>query len=317
MPKKVETLNDLKFLEVGRLRAIAIVGANARGMTQVECECGDPPHKTIVMTVSDFHSGGRLSCGCLKAEKKKVGKQYGQLIVLSQFEDRSICKCLTCGREDVEVSTGDLRKRKLGCLGCAQKAHTERMTTHGLRGHKLYGVWSNMMQRTYNPNNPRTKDYLEAGVTVCEEWQTFEGFYAWAIVGYKEGLTLDRFPDPHGSYHDGNCRWATVGEQNNNKREHVYVTINRKRYTLAEAVEKFSDLDYDTVWMRISRGMTALEALFVPKQETMLIAYQGEEYTIRELAELFSNLPEAVVRKRLELGWDIERALTEPSHRED
>jgi hypothetical protein len=61
-------------------------------------------------------------------------------------------------------------------------------------------------------------DYGGRGITVCEQWQSFEVFLAdmgerpeWATGG------IDRI-NPDGNYEPGNCRWATRAQQNSNQR---------------------------------------------------------------------------------------------------
>lgn len=64
------------------------------------------------------------------------------------------------------------------------------------------------------------KDYGGRGITYCNEWEKFEPFLEWALAnGYFVGsdLTLDRI-EVNGNYEPSNCRWVTMKEQANNKR---------------------------------------------------------------------------------------------------
>jgi hypothetical protein len=76
-----------------------------------------------------------------------------------------------------------------------------------------------MKQRCHNPKNSRYQDYGGRGITVCDEWlNSFTSFYDWSIAnGYRDDLSIDRIDNDKG-YSPDNCRWATVLEQNRNKR---------------------------------------------------------------------------------------------------
>lgn len=79
--------------------------------------------------------------------------------------------------------------------------------------------WIGMRQRCFNPNRPKYILYGGRGITVCERWLGKDGFANFlADMGERpSGTSLDRI-DPDGNYEPGNCRWASVYEQNRNKR---------------------------------------------------------------------------------------------------
>lgn len=110
---------------------------------------------------------------------------------------------------------------------------------HGMSDTRIYRTWADMIQRCHNRNKAGYKNYGARGISVCTEWQTFAGFYAWAMQsGYDDSLTIDRI-DVNGHYTPENCRWATREMQDNNKRTNVFVEIHGQKLTLSQAARKY------------------------------------------------------------------------------
>ena len=157
-----------------------------------------------------------------------TGQRFGRLLVVEKSKSKYgyvtwLCKC-DCGNEKV-VSGDMLRKGKTNSCGCLRKEETsKRRRQHGKKGTRLYFIWVAMKARCNNPNNKRYSSYGGRGIKVCDEWQdNFQAFNNWAIKsGYDENAkfgqcTLDRI-NVNGNYEPSNCRWATMAEQNKNKR---------------------------------------------------------------------------------------------------
>jgi len=128
------------------------------------------------------------------------------------------------------------------------------MKKHGQSGTKLYAIWVTMRQRCYNANNKDFYNYGEKGIKVCDEWiKDFSEFYRWAMEnGYAESLSIDRI-DPYGNYEPSNCRWATIQEQANNKKNTIYVEVDGSTYTLTELSNLYG-IRRETLEMRYIRG---------------------------------------------------------------
>ncbi len=76
--------------------------------------------------------------------------------------------------------------------------------------------WASMLDRCTNPNAANWNRYGGRGIKIVDAWQDFAVFLA--DVGERpEGKTLDRI-DNNGNYEPGNCRWATVQENNQNRK---------------------------------------------------------------------------------------------------
>ena len=79
-----------------------------------------------------------------------------------------------------------------------------------------YRTWQMMRNRCLNPNAQDYEYYGGRGVTICDQWNTFDGFLASMGRRPAPEYTLDRI-DSDGAYEPSNCRWVTRKEQSRNR----------------------------------------------------------------------------------------------------
>ncbi|MEE5088434.1 hypothetical protein V2J74_27140 [Pseudomonas alliivorans] len=104
------------------------------------------------------------------------------------------------------------------CIPCANKAAGRKRATHGFNNSnsRLHVTWANMKRRCLKPRGTEVHKY--EGVTLCDEWMSFEPFMEWSLAnGYTDELTLDRIESSKG-YEPSNCRYADYNVQAANRR---------------------------------------------------------------------------------------------------
>lgn len=199
------------------------------------------------------------------------GRKFGRLTVIKYEYSKNykrywLCKC-ECGNEKY-ISTSKLTTGNTISCGCYQKENIKNGLNykHGLRKTRLYRIWVNMKTRCCNTNDNHFKDYGARGIKICDEWlNDFMNFYNWSMEnGYKDNLTIDRI-DVNGNYEPSNCRWATILEQNRNRRVVKVITFNGKSQTISQWSSELK-LGKETIRERIKKGWTIEECLFGKKK---------------------------------------------------
>ena len=116
---------------------------------------------------------------------------------------------------------------------------------------RTYHSWYDMLRRCCSSKSQEYRHYGGRGIRVCDRWSTFALFLE-DMGESPPGMTIERI-DTNGNYEPGNCRWATLKEQANNRRSNVHVTIGDKTLTLAQWAD-YTGIPRGTVKNRYNKG---------------------------------------------------------------
>lgn len=128
---------------------------------------------------------------------------------------------------------------------------------------RLHKIWESMLARCEYEKHPHYANYGGRGIAVCDKWHEYTAFRDWAMNNnYADSLTIDRIDNAKG-YEPDNCRWATIREQQNNKRSNHVVYLNGTGHTISEWAE-ITGIGKTTIRMRLEKGWPDEDALTVP-----------------------------------------------------
>lgn len=163
-----------------------------------------------------------------------------------------------CGHRTAVPGTAMRRGRSSCCTSC-------RITTHGKSRSPEYTVWRGMKQRCNNPLHESRSDYSERGITVCDEWDSFDVFYADMGKRPSPKHTLERKNNNLG-YFAANCKWATRSEQLRNTRRNRLIIFNNKTMCLTDWASEVG-IPFTTLRARLKYGWSIERALTEPVKE--------------------------------------------------
>lgn len=199
-----------------------------------------------------------------------IGKCFGKLVVIRRVDNsrhgkaRWLCSC-DCGKRTTVVGS-DLRNGNTKSCGCLQKEITQRMglknIKHGYKGTHLYSIWCGMIQRCTYSKNISYPNYGGRGIKVCKRWRKSFINFLEDMGECPEGLQIERKNNNKG-YYKSNCRWATLKEQNRNKRDNRWLFHNGKKQCLIDW-SKETGISPPVILWRLKNGWSIKKTLTTP-----------------------------------------------------
>jgi len=158
--------------------------------------------------------------------KYQIGHEFGKLTVVEEESNfiteggypylRYKCQC-ECGNF-VFARKSQLKSNRVVSCGCIIR--TKDGTIHERHEHygtQIYQSWFAMKSRCLDTNNNAYENYGGRGISVCDKWLSFSGFYEDMGSSYIENYSIDRIDNNLG-YSKENCRWSDIDTQAYNKR---------------------------------------------------------------------------------------------------
>lgn len=132
-----------------------------------------------------------------------------------------------CGESTFALAIHVKRGHTKSC-GCYRRRWGKKyVRTHKAKvsGQPEYETWGGLKQRCYNSKNQGYANYGGRGILICERWlDSFENFLADMGKRPTPKHSIERINND-GHYEPSNCRWATMKEQNRNKRDNKLLTF--------------------------------------------------------------------------------------------
>ena len=146
--------------------------------------------------------------------------------------------------------------------GCYRKDFPKLTKTLWTKEEKcLRSIWRAMKHRCLNPNNKHYKDYGGRGIIVCERWLDFNNFLV-DVFPRPPKFSLERINNNE-NYCPENVRWASMKDQQNNRRNNRKITLKEITKTLTEWSRE-TGLSIHVIFYRLKRGWSIERTLTEP-----------------------------------------------------
>ena len=178
---------------------------------------------------------------------------------------------------------------------------------------RLRKTWRSMKDRCFNPKNARYPRYGARGITVCEDWMSFDSFKKWAMEsGYTDDLTIDRV-DNDGDYCPENCRWVDMKTQCNNRSTNHLLTLDGRTQTISEWARELG-IPPGVIFQRKRNGWSDERALTEPVNSMKMYELNGEVHSLTEW-ESITGIPMKTLHKRVTVqGMSMEEAVQDTNY---
>lgn len=312
-------ITDLTGQRFGQLVVVELHHIDDMGSHWVcQCDCGI----SKVIRGNSLKTGDTKTCG---HTLDLVGQRFGKLTVIGKDKSAQdtkqkrvwwTCQC-DCGKM-TSVSSDNLKSGNTASCGCLKYTSC---LVHGMTNTSTYKVWSAMIQRCNNSNDPSYRYYGGRGITVCDRWRVFSNFFE-DMGEALDGLEIDRIDNSKGYYKE-NCRWVTRKENTRNTRGNRYLEFKG----LIKCITEWSELtgiNVGTIRDRLNKGWPVDKALTVPTRRKSIPKIKNSKFkgarfltmgdkTLRvdEWAEE-TRIKRTTIIERLKRGWSVEKALTTP-----
>lgn len=199
-----------------------------------------------------------------------VGDLISGMTVVELMGTDAACKSIAkvrcqCGVE-VTARVSNLKSGNTKSCGCLNtRMLIARNTRHSLTADNRYQVWADMHKRCYSKVCKSYKNYGGRGIEVDSRWHGSPALFFQDMGPKPEGGTLERRNNDDG-YNPSNCYWATMSDQQNNKRTSRKLTSGGITLTVAQWARQLG-INRESPRWRLANGWSVDDAMSIKKGE--------------------------------------------------